>query len=245
MASNQSNAFPAILDFEQRLGFVFSDKSLLLRALTHRSYLNETAIVYADNERLEFLGDAVLDLIVAELLYQRFPEQHEGFLTALRARLVRRETLAQFARQLDLGPLLLMGKGEEDGGGRERDAILCAAFEALVGATYLDQGLSATAAFLIPFVRPDIDLVSDGQLHKDPKSLLQEWSQAELNATPTYITTASEGPDHARAFTVEVRIAGVTYGVGKGQSKQRAAQEAARAALAGTQGRKEAPTPDL
>lgn len=220
-----------MLSFEEVLGVQFTDKTLLLRALTHRSYLNEASFLYADNERLEFLGDAVLDLIVADLLYQRFPEQHEGFLTAMRASLVRREALAQFGRQLDLGKHILLGRGEEESGGRDRDAILCACFEAVIAAIYLDHGLSATINFLRPLIDPDLNVLRDGQLHKDAKSLLQEWSQAKLNETPSYVTVETTGPDHAREFTVEVRIGGSAYGVGRGNSKQRAAQEAASAAL--------------
>ncbi len=231
MASSPSNAFQTVLDCEVHLHVTFQDKTLLLRALTHRSYLNESSYVFSDNERLEFLGDAVLDLIVAEVLYQRFPEQREGFLTALRASLVRREALAGFARQLDLGPHILLGHGEEESGGRERDAILCATFEAVVGAIYLDQGLEVTASFLAPYLEPELVVLQDGRLQKDAKSLLQEWSQAELNETPSYSTVGTDGPDHAREFTVEVRIGGATYGVGRGNSKQRAAQEAARLAL--------------
>jgi ribonuclease-3 len=245
MASSPSarNAFQIVLDFEQRLAFSFNDKTLLLRALTHRSYLNESALLFADNERLEFLGDAVLDLLVAELLYQRFPELHEGFLTAMRSSLVRREALAQFGRQIELGNHLLMGRGEEESGGRERDAILCATFEAIIGAIYLDQGLVAAARFLHPLIEPELQALRSGQMSKDAKSLLQEWSQATLNATPAYVTVETSGPDHAREFTVAVRIGGVTYGLGRGASKQRAAQEAAGAALFALQDHKLAPPP--
>lgn len=237
------SAFQVVIDFEERLALSFNDKTLLLRALTHRSYLNEASFIFSDNERLEFLGDAVLDLLVAELLYQRFPELHEGFLTAMRASLVRREALAQFARQLDLGGHLLMGRGEEDSGGRERDAILCAAFEAVVGAIYLDQGLAAANRFLLPLVEPELQALRDGQLHKDAKSLLQEWSQATLSHTPAYATVETSGPDHAREFTVAVRIGGELYGIGRGLSKQRAAQEAATNALAAVQSQRAAPSP--
>lgn len=226
------SAFQVVLDFEQRLGISFNDKTLLLRALTHRSYLNEASYLFADNERLEFLGDAVLDLLVAELLYQRFPELHEGFLTAMRASLVRREALALFGRQLELGSALLMGRGEDESGGRERDAILCAGFEAVVGAVYLDQGLDAASRFLQPLIEPELTALRDGHVHKDAKSLLQEWSQATLGETPAYVTVETSGPDHAREFAIEVRIGGAAYGVGRGHSKQRAAQEAAGAALA-------------
>lgn len=218
-------------EFEQRLGLTFTDKSLLLRALTHRSYLNESPFVHSDNERLEFLGDAVLDLVVAELLYQRFPEQREGPLTAMRATLVRRETLADFARKINLGPYLRLGHGEEEGGGRERDTLLCAAFEALCGAIYLDQDLKVIERLLLPLLDPVLTQLRQGRVSKDAKSRLQEWAQAELNTTPHYVTAGSSGPDHAKEFMVEVRVGADTYGTGKGNSKQKAAQEAAQNAL--------------
>ncbi len=231
MASNQTDPLKIALDYEQRLGIPFENKSLLVRSLTHRSYLNEAPYIHADNERLEFLGDAVLDLVVAEILYQRFPEQREGPLTAMRASLVRRETLAEFARRIDLGEQIFLGKGEEDSGGRDRDAILHAVFEALVGAIFLDSDLDTVTDFLLPFLDPEIGQLQAGHLQKDSKSRLQEWSQAEHSITPRYHTIASTGPDHAKEFTIEVQIGETVYGVGKGNSKQRAAQAAAGDAL--------------
>ena len=231
MDSNQTDPLLIALDYEQELGIPFENKSLLVRSLTHRSFLNEAPLIHADNERLEFLGDAVLDLVVAEILYQRFPEQREGPLTAMRASLVRRETLAEFARKIDLGEQILLGKGEEESGGRDRDAILHAAFEALVGAIFLDSDLDTVTDFLLPFLDPEIGHLRSGRLHKDAKSRLQEWSQAEYSITPRYHTIGSEGPDHAKEFTIEVHIGEKAYGVGKGNSKQRAAQAAAGAAL--------------
>jgi ribonuclease-3 len=230
MASNPHDALAVVQACEEQLGLCFSDKSLLLRALTHRSYLNEADLIYADNERLEFLGDAVLALIVAEWLYQRFPEQREGFLTAVRASLVRSEALAGYARRLGLGDFLLLGRGEHESGGRERDSILAAAFEALIGALYLDQGMAAVARFLWPLIEPLLADLRDGQVYKDARTRLQEWAQARLGATPVYTTVAASGPDHARQFTVEVRIRDEVFGVGSGPSKQQAAQEAAEAA---------------
>lgn len=231
MASRQPDIIQSLHTLEERLAISFHDKTLAVRALTHRSYLNEAQLVHGDNERLEFLGDAVLDLIVADLLYQRFPEQREGSLTAMRAGLVRRETLAEFARQIDLGAHLLLGKGEADSGGRERDVILCSAFEALVGAVYLDQGIDETTEFLCSFLEPTLEPLSAGYFTKNPKSQLQEWAQAEMGETPRYVTIDSVGPDHAKEFTVEVRIGGKTFGSGHGNSKQQAAKDAARAAL--------------
>jgi ribonuclease III len=217
---------------ETRLGLTFSDKTLLERALTHRSYFNENPThPLEDNERLEFLGDAVLDFIVGELLYHRFPEMPEGQLTSLRSAVVRTDTLAQFAREIELGQCLQMGKGEEDAGGRDRTAILCGTFEALAGALYLDQGLPQTESFLVPLIVPFVENILHDGGHKDAKSLLQELAQGERKLTPTYRTTAEDGPDHAKRFTVEAVLNGVAYGRGVGPNKQQAAQTAAKMAL--------------
>jgi ribonuclease-3 len=216
-------------ELERELGLAFADKSLLQRAIIHRSYLNEhPEISFEDNERLEFLGDAVLDFVIGEYLYHRFPELAEGPLTSLRSALVRRETLAEFAHDLDLGQHLLMGHGESESGGRERPATLCAAFEAVVGAIYLDQGLQAVHQLVEPLVEPEIARVVREQ---SDKSLLQELAQSRMHCTPRYTTVAESGPDHAKEFTVDVLICGVAYGQGTGHSKQQAAQEAAKQAL--------------
>jgi ribonuclease-3 len=220
-------------DFETHARLNFFDKTLLQRSLTHRSLANENPeFPTGDNERLEFLGDAVLDFLVGEFLYHRFPEQSEGALTNMRAALVKREALAHLARHLDLGRFLLMGRGEEESGGRRRSATLCGAFEALIGAIYLDQGLDAVERFVLPFIEPELDEVLQEALDKDAKSRLQEWSQAHLGATPAYRTAGAHGPDHSKTFTVEVVIGGVVYGEGAGASKQLAAQVAAKAAMA-------------
>jgi len=217
---------------EQILGLNFGDKTLLLRALTHRSYLNENPdFLLEDNERLEFLGDAVLDFFTAEYLYHRFPEMREGDLTSIRAALVRTESLAHLALKIDLGSCLYLGHGEEAGGGRQRQAVLCGAFEALVGALYLDQGLSAVKSFVKPLFEPEIERILAENLDKDPKSLLQELSQAELEITPRYRTAGESGPDHAKEFIVEAVIGRQAYGRGVGRSKQAAARAAARDAL--------------
>lgn len=218
--------------FEEASGLHFDDKTLLQRALTHRSYLNESReFLLADNERLEFLGDAVLDFLVGEYLYNRFPEMREGQLTNLRAALVRQETLAQFGVQLDLGNYLLMGRGEDEMGGRQRPAILCGAFEALVGALYLDQGFAAVKQLLMALVDPILPDLVRWIEKKDAKSRLQELSQAILHTTPQYRTAATEGPDHARTFTMHVLIEGEVWGTGQGPSKRIASQEAAANAI--------------
>jgi ribonuclease-3 len=217
---------------EEELGLVFQDKTLLQKALTHRSYLNENPdYPFEDNERLEFLGDAVLDFVVGEHLYHRFPDQDEGTLTSLRAALVCTRALAEFAEQIGLGKHLLLGRGEDESGGRARPAVLCGAFEAMIGALYLDQSSAAVRAFIVPLFEPALERVLRDDLTKDPKSVLQELSQAHLGHTPRYLTVDTRGPDHDKMFTVAVTINGVTYGKGKGRSKQEAAQNAAAEAM--------------
>ena len=219
-------------ELEQKLDIVFRDKSLLQRALTHRSYLNEHPdFPLEDNERLEFLGDAVLDFLTGEYLYHRFPEMREGPLTSLRSVLVRRSTLARFARQWNLGRHLLMGHGEAESGGRNRPATLCAAFESMIGALYLDQGLDSVKHVIEPLIMPEIARTLKEHSDKDPKSHLQELAQARMHHTPRYTSVAESGPDHAKEFTVKVTIGGQVFGQGQGPSKQQAAQAAARAAL--------------
>lgn len=219
-------------ELESRLGLDFDDPALLSRALTHRSYINEHPNApREDNERLEYLGDAVIDFLVAEYLFRQFPRKDEGELTSLRAALVRSETLAQFARSLDIGPYLLLGQGESDNGGRERAPILCAAFEAVVGAIYLDQGLEAAATLVTHLIGPALKQIQASSLHKDAKSEFQVWAQARTNITPHYRMVASEGPDHAKTFTVQVLVGDDVWGEGRGRSKQAAAQAAAAEAL--------------
>lgn len=219
-------------DLEANLGFVFNDKSLLTRALTHRSYLNENPdLPYLDNERLEFLGDAILDYVAAEYLYQHYPEMSEGELTSLRAALVRGDSLARFASDLGLPPHLLMSRGEDAAGGRSRVPLLAGAFEALVGALYLDQGPPAARALVERFIAPEAEHIHDERLDRDAKSLLQEMSQGRLQVTPQYRMVETRGPDHAKVFTVEVVLKEQSYGRGTGRSKQIAEQEAARVAL--------------
>jgi ribonuclease III len=214
-------------------GIDFRDKTLLQRALTHRSYLNEHGVeVLEDNERLEFLGDAVLSLITARYLYHRFPEYREGELTRLRALLVRRETLAHFAQLTHLDQHLLLGRGEEESGGRSRPAVLCDVFEAFIGALYLDQGFGATERFVEPLMLGVLDdLMGADLLVKDARSELQELSQARFQVTPRYRTVHESGPDHAKEFVVEILVGGLCFGRGRGASKQSASQRAAADAL--------------
>ena len=214
-----------------RLGLPIADYRLLQRALTHRSYINEHPDALEDNERLEFLGDAVLDFLVGAWLYNHFPEMAEGELTRLRSALVRTEQLANFARQITLGPALRLGRGEDEGGGRSRPALLCGAFEALVGALYIDSGITAVQDWVEPLLPGATDQIMAADQGQDPKSVLQEWIQSRGFAHPIYQTIAEIGPDHAKLFEVEVLIDGKVYGQGTGGSKQSAAKSAARAAI--------------
>ncbi len=217
---------------EKQIRYPFNEPLLLLRALTHRSYLNEAAEhPVTHNERLEFLGDAIIDFLVGDYLFHHLPERREGDLSALRAALVRTEALAAFAEQIDLGSHVLMGKGEEASGGRERPALLADAFEALVAAIYLDAGMEAARRWVERFVQPAFQKLVEAGGSKDAKSYLQEVAQAELGHTPVYEVVNEVGPDHERTFTTQVRIGEVVHGVGVGRTKQIAAQAAARAAL--------------
>ena len=217
--------------FALRSRLPFSNYLLLSRALTHRSYLNEHAEALEDNERLEFLGDAVLDFLVGAWLYNHFPEMAEGELTRLRSALVRTEQLAAFAEQIDLGSVMRLGRGEDEGGGRKRPALLCGTFEALVGALFLDAGMDAVRDLIEPFLQVGVVEILAERRDRDPKSLLQEWVQSQGFGPPVYSTVASSGPEHNKTFEVEVYVSGKVYGNGRGHSKQAAAKAAARQAL--------------
>ncbi len=219
--------------FQRRLGMRFRDEDLLRQALTHRSWPHEqggTATLAGNYERLEFLGDAVLAFAVTRMLYERFPDMPEGELTRLRSALVRSETLADLATDLELGALLRLGRGEEQNGGRQRRSILGDAYEALLGAIFIDRGQGAAEDFVAATLGPLFDELLEADL-LDARSRLQEMSQAALLATPVYETLSESGPDHLKQFTVAVRILGEELGTGHGNSKQAAAQAAAREAL--------------
>ncbi len=210
----------------------FNNATLLTRALTHRSYLNEhPELPSEDNERLEFLGDAVLDFVAAEYLFRQYPEFAEGRLTSIRAALVRMETLSEYANRLEMGGLLRLGKGEAETGGRARQSLLADAFEAVVGALYLDQNIEAVKKFIEPLLAAEADRIVSEERDRDAKSILQEWCQAHRNTTPHYRTISAVGPDHAKSFTVEVYLSNEPIGRGEGTSKQLAAQAAAAQAL--------------
>ncbi|MFO7167162.1 MAG: ribonuclease III [Chloroflexota bacterium] len=218
----------------QRLGVPISDTRLLRCALVHRSFINEHPEREPDlesNERLEFLGDSVVNMIAAALLYERFPEHSEGELTVLRTELVKTEALAELARRFELGRYVRLGRGEESSGGRNRDSLLADLFEAVVAAIYLDGGFQAAKSWLEPLFAERLDRIAVEGRRLDYKSALQVRIQAERNVTPRYRTIEVAGPEHRREFTVEVLVDNERLGVGSGHSKQAAAQAAAQEAL--------------
>jgi ribonuclease-3 len=220
-----------LADLETSLGYAFADPSLLERALTHTSFVNEAGEAkLGSNERLEFLGDAVLELVVAERLYRDRPDLAEGDLTTMRAALVRLETLGRLGTALEIGRFVRLGRGEEATGGRGRETIGGRALEAVFGAVYLDGGLEAARGVALRLIDPEIERLTETRL-KDDKSRLQELAQGELGLTPSYGTVAAVGPDHAKEFTVEVTLGETVVGSGRGRTKQQAAQAAAQDAL--------------
>lgn len=211
---------------------VFHNQTLLTSALTHKSALNEPRWQQAQSyERLEFLGDAVLELAVSHYLYQRFPDANEGVLTNYRSALVKTESLASVAQTLQLGPQIHMSKGESKSGGRENKSILADVLEALIGALYLDQGFPEVISFLKQHLFPSLDEILSEHAYKDAKSTLQETVQAQGLSAPTYKVIRAVGPDHSKQFTIQVLINGTVAGQGEGPSKQLAQQQAAQIAL--------------
>lgn len=214
-----------IKEFEERIEYEFKNKGLLKQALIHSSYANEKHMKkLSDNERLEFLGDAVLELITSTFIYNKYTTYPEGKLTRLRASIVCEQTLAMCAEEIELGTMLFLGKGEDLTGGRTRKSVLSDAFEAVIGAIYLDGGFAKAKEFIMKYVMEDIE---KKQLFYDSKTILQEIVQAKPNSTLTYELIKEEGPDHAKTFTIETRISGKTYAVGVGATKKAAEQQAA------------------
>ncbi|MBQ2697537.1 MAG: ribonuclease III [Clostridia bacterium] len=217
---------------EQRIGHRFARRELLEAALTHSSYANEQkplTVVY--NERLEFLGDSVLSIVVSQYIFEHYQTLPEGALSRVRATVVCEKSLAGFARKLGLGDFLRMGRGEELGRGRERDSILADAFEALIAALYLDNGLDQAARFLMPYVEPAVAEATAGHRFKDYKTELQEIVQKNKEERLSYRLVSSSGPDHDKVFEVEVYLNSNPVAVGRGKSKKEAEQQAAREAL--------------
>jgi ribonuclease-3 len=217
---------------EERLGYKFRRPQLLEEALTHPSVGHEKQRPHFDNQRLEFLGDAVLQLVVTEYLYVHFPKEKEGRLTKLRARLVSRDALTRYAQRLDLGRHLIMGRGEESSGGRERTSTLADAFEAVVGAIYLDSDFATAREFTLRETREALEHVREEPVDINPKGQLQETLQSIASTSPTYEVLSAEGPEHEKTFVVEVQWEGIPLGRGSGRSKQSAEINAANAALA-------------
>lgn len=223
----------SLKDLSVRLGVEFSDPKLLLTAITHRSYLNEHREAdWEHNERLEFLGDAVLELVVTDYLFKKYPEKPEGELTSVRAALVNTNSLAEASRELDINDHLLMSKGESKDTGRARQYILANAFEAVIGAIYLDQGYAKAEEFIGAQLFAKTDRIVEKRLWQDPKSRFQELAQEHHSVTPTYDTLGQEGPDHDREFTIGVFLGKEKIAEGKGRSKQEAEQDAAEKAIA-------------
>lgn len=226
------NFFINYSSLEKIIDYIFQDKLLLQEALTHRSYLNEnTSWKLPNNERLEFLGDAVLELAVTEELYNRFPNEAEGYMTALRSALVNYQILAQIAREINLEKFILLSRGEAKDTGRAREVILANALEALIGAIYLDSGYQEPRKFVNKFILKHLAEVIKMGLYKDAKSLLQEKAQADLKVTPFYRVLGERGPEHEKIFRVGVYFGDKLVAEGEGLSKQEAEAEAARQAL--------------
>ena len=217
---------------QENIGVWFENASHLQQAFIHRSYLNEASdSALESNERLEFLGDALLGLIVAEELYRRFPDFPEGKLTKLRSALVRTDTLARIARSLNLGDYLCMGKGEEETGGRKKQRNLACTMEAVVGAVFVDLGFEVVREFVLRVLAIEFELAIEGKLGRDQKSKLQELVQAWKHQLPVYEMVGSSGPDHEKIFIIEVFVDDILLGRGTGKTKRVAEQEAARVAL--------------
>jgi len=216
---------------QQTIGITFRDISLLEQAFIHSSYVNENPdSPVPDNERLEFLGDALLSFIVTEKLYHEFPHLAEGELTEIRVSLIREETLAQLASELKLGDYLFLAKGEEQTGGRHRQSNLADTFEALIGAIFLDQGLTATRDFVLRKLHSQLEQIKTEGIGQNYKALLQEFTQAKYKLLPTYRIAEVSGPDHDKDFTVEVTLGDRILGTGSGKSKRAAEMEAAHSA---------------
>jgi ribonuclease-3 len=229
---DERNIDEDIVAIERLLGFVFNNKINLLTAITHRSYLNEHREAQQEhNERLEFLGDAVLELAVTDFLFHKYPEKPEGELTAIRSALVNTLSLADASTKLGINDYLLMSKGESKDVGRARQYILANTFEALIGALYIDQGYLVAQKFISEQLFDKTDVIVEKKLWQDAKSRFQELAQEHTNLTPTYMTLSQEGPDHDRVFTVGVFLGKEKIGEGKGRAKQEAEQEAALRAI--------------
>ena len=216
---------------QEKLNYKFKNEDLLINALTHSSYANEVRNGVSSNERLEFLGDSVLSIIVSEYIYKKFGDLPEGEMTKIRASLVCEKSLCQFSREMELGQYLRLGKGEEKGGGRERDSILADAFEAVLAAMYLDGGFEVAKKHVLRFIKDELYNHNEAEAFKDYKTALQEIIQRNPEESVTYHLIGESGPDHDKIFEVEVLLNSNTIGKGKGKSKKQAEQKAAKEPL--------------
>lgn len=230
------NPIFTVQDFANRHDFQFTNWELLAQAFTHRSYVNENpGAPWSHNERLEFLGDAVLELIITRYLFEKYPNQPEGELTAYRAALVNTKSLAEAAVDTHMNDYLLLSKGEsKDENSRAREHILANTFEAVLGALYMDVGYDAAEVFVSKILYPRIDAIVEDGSHKDPKSRIQEWAQEHRGVTPTYEVLSDDGPDHDKVFVVGIFFDSEKIAEGTGRSKQDAQQAAAEAAIVQT-----------
>lgn len=220
-----------IQTLQQKVGVTFTNQELLKSAFYHRSYLNEARHIHQSNERLEFLGDAVLSFLTSRYLYDTYPEFPEGTLTNIRSGLVKTKSLAIVAESLGLGDVLFLSKGEIESGGRSNPSLLADCFEAFLGALYLDQGIEAARTFLLTYLFPKAQEIVDSKSYIDFKSLLQEVVQQEVKMSPLYRVSRADGPDHAKTFWIEVILGEKVLGHGQGKSKQEGEQNAAQNAL--------------
>ncbi|MDH5764098.1 MAG: ribonuclease III [Nitrospinota bacterium] len=216
---------------EKEIGYTFQNIQLLNKALTHKSYVNENSQPLKDNERFEFLGDSVLDLIVSGYMIKAYPDFAEGTLSKIRAAVVNETCLADLARQIDLGKYLLLGKGEEASGGREKNSLLANAYEAVAGAVYSDSNMEKALEIYLPVLKKEIIKYTETSRYRDYKSDLQEYTQTHFNCIPNYRVVNETGPDHAKEFEVAVLIQAEVRGKGSGKSKKESEQAAAKCAL--------------
>lgn len=226
----QSEKRPDFEEFEKKIGYTFKNKDLLFEALSHSSFANENKRQRHSNERLEFLGDSVLSIVVSRYLFDHFKHLPEGELTKIRASLVCESALFEFSHKIELGNYIMLGRGEENSGGRERPSIVSDAFEAVIAAVYLDGGIEAAKKYVLGFMPKDIDSKRSSTLH-DYKTILQEIVQKNPEEKVEYVLKEQTGPDHDKAFVVQVFLNSNVIGEGKGHSKKQAEQQAAKEAL--------------
>lgn len=231
----KSNKLLLLKSLQKRIRYNFRNTQLLTQALTHRSYLHQSKEEGEDNERLEFLGDSVIEMVVSHLLLIRFPHLAEGGLSKARAEYVKESSLASLSRRIRLGEVIRLGRGEDETGGREKESILAGCLEALMAAIYLDGGYKKVFRVIEDLYIPRFAEMKGAVEDKDFKTRLQEYTQRHLNDTPQYIVTDEEGPDHAKTFEVVISIGGEVYGMGKGRSKKEAEQRAAEETLSSLQ----------